>query len=761
MPIVTFQAKIYNGIRSLCVDKNISANLTSSFTIGNIDKDFPNDIPDVDVNSNFTFNGVSNVAIYPNIYFWRVRRAVADLEYVSTTTLTDQRYKTYGVGNVVNDGYFVPGETYKILQLNPGQLPVDIGNSDWNSIAGTTGVAYTAGDEFVAANNGTLPTLSPEPVEDAVDDKRNPVPKTGKAHLASWTARKSLTCEFPTYIEIDVEKLALPEGTTVTLNFEEGWVLEDRGRRLPSGAWEYPNAVQGALSPKTDNYVTFRTPWYGLAFLRSNFTIPTIPLRIKQLSATFPQALGNITFRIRYSPGRFASLFMTNISLTPIARKTVSVIAPLFSFTGGGSQQWNPFNFRARLFECNFGTMAFSLPAIPDGRIRFASSTMTSSFAMNTSAVKEARINLTAFSNGAMNTVAVKRTNTSATSNVIASLTSSQSVTRVVSSNVSSQFGTTANITYIASVIVPQFAVISTMVPSFDTIFEYNTSVYTTTYTGYGSQQRYIAFAINGRSTPLTIIWGDGSEDTYGTSDGYVSHTYASNGTYDIRIRGRFTHLGETDAQASVDGTNPSGLAFRLQGYNSKSQITKVKAFGEHGLTNLNYAFGHCVKLTTVPETIVDANITTMKYCFGECRLFNSNISAWPVNLSGEFALWNTFSRCQNFNQPLNNWDISNVTGLYATFANSGFNQPLNNWNTSNVTTMYFLFYNTSFNQPIGNWDTSEVNNMDSMFGNNPAFDQNISTWCVPLIMSKPVGFDQNTNANWTTAEKPVWGTCP
>lgn len=47
----------------------------------------------------------------------------------------------------------------------------------------------------------------------------------------------------------------------------------------------------------------------------------------------------------------------------------------------------------------------------------------------------------------------------------------------------------------------------------------------------------------------------------------------------------------------------------------------------------------------------------------------------------------------------------------------SSFNQPIGNWNTSNVTNMSEMFgYAESFNQPIGSWDVSNVKNMDEMF---------------------------------------------
>ena len=51
------------------------------------------------------------------------------------------------------------------------------------------------------------------------------------------------------------------------------------------------------------------------------------------------------------------------------------------------------------------------------------------------------------------------------------------------------------------------------------------------------------------------------------------------------------------------------------------------------------------------------------------------------------------FQNCEDFNQPLNNWNVSNVEDMEYMFQNArSFNQPLNNWNVSKVETMFAMF---------------------------------------------------------------------
>ncbi|MBQ9241785.1 MAG: BspA family leucine-rich repeat surface protein [Proteobacteria bacterium] len=73
------------------------------------------------------------------------------------------------------------------------------------------------------------------------------------------------------------------------------------------------------------------------------------------------------------------------------------------------------------------------------------------------------------------------------------------------------------------------------------------------------------------------------------------------------------------------------------------------------------------------------------------------------------------------FNQPLDNWDTSNVTSMTGMFRGAtAFNQPLNDWDTSNVTDMSNMFARaTAFNQPLDYWNISKVINMDNIFQNS------------------------------------------
>jgi surface protein len=89
------------------------------------------------------------------------------------------------------------------------------------------------------------------------------------------------------------------------------------------------------------------------------------------------------------------------------------------------------------------------------------------------------------------------------------------------------------------------------------------------------------------------------------------------------------------------------------------------------------------------------------------------------------------------FNQPLENWNVGNVSKMGRMFeGNSAFNQPINNWNVSNVTEMWYMFLNASnFNQNTEDWDVSNVLECNSFSSNTPQWTlpQPNFTNCTPF----------------------------
>jgi surface protein len=66
------------------------------------------------------------------------------------------------------------------------------------------------------------------------------------------------------------------------------------------------------------------------------------------------------------------------------------------------------------------------------------------------------------------------------------------------------------------------------------------------------------------------------------------------------------------------------------------------------------------------------------------------------------------FDKCKNFDQPLNNWDVSNVTSMEGMFeACIMFCQSIDNWDVSNVETIEGIFEGCDLfinNQNISEW---------------------------------------------------------
>ena len=313
-----------------------------------------------------------------------------------------------------------------------------------------------------------------------------------------------------------------------------------------------------------------------------------------------------------------------------------------------------------------------------------------------------------------------------------------------------------------------------------------------------------------------TIYWGDSNTSSVAAGS-TTSHTYASEGIYDIEVDdtsdgGNIKITGGMDKVTACTsfGNKHSGRSLR-ESFKLCHNLTSVPTDISF-VTNLYYAFGYCTSLndpnisnwntssatdmgivflgcSSLDQDLSNfdvSNATRTNGILQSCTSFNSPVNNWTFKAGA--SVNEMFRGANAFNQSLETWDVSNLTSmakmLYGAAGFEGslagwdtsnvtdmnrmcygayhFNSDISGFDTSNVTDMSYMFLNAYwFNQDISGWDTSDVTNMDGMFKSASDFDQDISSWCVANIASKPTDFDTNTLATWVTAEKPNWGaTC-
>jgi len=202
-----------------------------------------------------------------------------------------------------------------------------------------------------------------------------------------------------------------------------------------------------------------------------------------------------------------------------------------------------------------------------------------------------------------------------------------------------------------------------------------------------------ITIPTTGSGYDYSIEWGDGSNNSGVNGD--ATHTYATSGTYIVKIHGDFPRIY----------FNNSG---------DKNKIRTIEQWGDIQWSSMNSAFMGAGSLV-------------------------SNATDMP-NLSMVTDMYGMFAYATSFNGDANmgNWNVSNVTTMYGMFGGAfNFNADIGNWDVSNVTNMKLMFSHThSFNQDIGGWDVGTVRNMDSMFRNATAFDQNLGGWDVGNVVN-------------------------
>jgi hypothetical protein len=231
----------------------------------------------------------------------------------------------------------------------------------------------------------------------------------------------------------------------------------------------------------------------------------------------------------------------------------------------------------------------------------------------------------------------------------------------------------------------------------------------------------------------MIVAWGDGQRDLINAYDqAEVTHTYASSGTYEVKIYGTMT-----------------GWKFNNGGDCKK--IVEITKWGDFNAGNQDSVFYGCSNMDVGATDIIDlTGQTTFASWFRGCSslIYNSSIDNWET---GSITAMNSmFQLCTLFNQPLNSWDVSSVTHFGSMLRNcDNFNQPLNNWDVSSGTNFSsFLRASGSFNSSLSGWVFGLDSNHEDMLNSCISFNQDISDWTFTGTQRSERMFDNANSFN-------------
>ena len=241
------------------------------------------------------------------------------------------------------------------------------------------------------------------------------------------------------------------------------------------------------------------------------------------------------------------------------------------------------------------------------------------------------------------------------------------------------------------------------------------------------------------------LIFHDYSKDSKQSSDSNIT----------VKVRGELNqfHLVDCDRRIESDNYKDPCDSNNASNYDYRKDLIEIQSFGPVGLgaghligtdpddngdIYSSGVFEECTGLKTLSSIDIpnSKELVSMDRMFTRTCQFNFPIENWDVSnvTSMNKLFWGCCGSntpdCAKFNQPLNNWDVSNVITMSNMFTGcTDFNQPLKDWDVSKVTDMTGMFAITTFNQPIDTWNVSQVTSMEEMFADNYAFNQNLEKW--------------------------------
>lgn len=148
-----------------------------------------------------------------------------------------------------------------------------------------------------------------------------------------------------------------------------------------------------------------------------------------------------------------------------------------------------------------------------------------------------------------------------------------------------------------------------------------------------------------------TVDWGDGSKTKISNSSN-VTHTYANNGKYIIKIKGKFESLNLNDNFLTeiISWGDPNITNLKLINCSNSEKLTTLpnESGGLKLITKFNNTFKDCLLLKSIPSGLFD---------------YNTTATSFSGTFSGDTALTGPAPKL---------WDDDNITIHDNCFSNTG-----------------------------------------------------------------------------------------
>lgn len=246
---------------------------------------------------------------------------------------------------------------------------------------------------------------------------------------------------------------------------------------------------------------------------------------------------------------------------------------------------------------------------------------------------------------------------------------------------------------------------------------------------------------VTGHNYDFSVDWGDGSPlgVVSAFNDPDAVHTYASAGTYQIRIIGQVQAWGNAAMAPYATGG---------------CRITEVLRLGNMGYQRFRSGFFGCNLLTTFNSDRQDvANVVDMEWMF-RGSIVNPSVGHWDVSQVTDMG--GMFESNPNANPDVSRWDVGQVRNTWSMFYRAlSANPDVSQWNTANFQTCQSMFDGASVANPdVSQWNVSNIVDMRNMFRDTPMANPDTRLWSVPNVTNFRDVFGVLNQSSGITAER-------